>query len=859
MIEYYVYKDFISSLGKMKQAGGSASKKAERAHSIHSRAITGDDRPFHGISVTKNGESRIKNCIKYDLGDGYRLITIQTDRFCAFCFAGSHHQADKWLERNSGLVITKDKRNQLNITYQSESLSESVSRTSSQPDYAEKKLLDRLDTLELDEFVVHLPPVIIPTLMRIESTASDNQIIDSLGRIENKTTANFAYDVLVALRAGDKAGAINRIDLYKGASKPLEALPYEELVEVQDGMTIKKLSIGSKEYSDWIGKYIVSAGYQDWMLFMHPEQQKIVDASLEGPTKLSGVSGSGKTCIVVNRAIALAKKKPLLPVLILTLNKSLAALIQELVDHACPDDSIKERIECTSFFELCQKYLFGLEPENRRLYVDVTWKMNEHIDEIWEEFYLCECNNKDAEILLPIHKSLNSQSIAPDEYIRQEFDWIRSAFTHSLRNDYIKIERKGRAIPFLAQTRKTILSGLQTWEDKMRSIGVIDHIGLASNLLRHLDEIVPAYSSILVDEVQDFGTIELMIIRKLVSPSKNDIFLTGDMAQHILPKHQSFKEAGLDIPGARSLSIKRNYRNSREILKAAYELFFSTIESDIVAEGEMDILDPEYANFSTPKPSILKANNLTEEIAYAITYATERLDQNKTQKVCIAICGFTLFEISKFSHSHNLQTLDGTRGLINNGLFISDLDNMKGYEFDLVCILNCKQGVLPNHEMPREEQFRDSCRFYVAMTRAKYELIISHSDCISDWFNNNKCLQYFLQDEWSNCLAINPGNLISVPKKLYQESNNKPHPSLHLMTGQEFIYSKYALGVSQELQDKLEALVDGTSVLRGRNAVKWKNIGQAYKDIINHPHAKLLFGEKTWREFAELYKSIIAN
>ena len=49
---------------------------------------------------TRNGELRIKNCIKYNLGGGYRLVTIRVDCHLFLCFAGSHDDTDQWIEHH---------------------------------------------------------------------------------------------------------------------------------------------------------------------------------------------------------------------------------------------------------------------------------------------------------------------------------------------------------------------------------------------------------------------------------------------------------------------------------------------------------------------------------------------------------------------------------------------------------------------------------------------------------------------------------------------------------------------------------------------------------------------------------------
>jgi hypothetical protein len=49
--------------------------------------------------------------------------------------------------------------------------------------------------------------------------------------------------------------------------------------------------------------------------------------------------------------------------------------------------------------------------------------------------------------------------------------------------------------------------------------------------------------------------VELSIVRELVKPDTNDLFLCGDAAQHILPKHQSFEAAGIEVTGRSSRSV----------------------------------------------------------------------------------------------------------------------------------------------------------------------------------------------------------------------------------------------------------------------------------------------------------------
>lgn len=48
-------------------------------------------------------EKRIRKCWKYDLGWGYRLITLQRGGNIFIPFLGTHDECQRWLENNSRL------------------------------------------------------------------------------------------------------------------------------------------------------------------------------------------------------------------------------------------------------------------------------------------------------------------------------------------------------------------------------------------------------------------------------------------------------------------------------------------------------------------------------------------------------------------------------------------------------------------------------------------------------------------------------------------------------------------------------------------------------------------------------------
>ncbi len=97
----YVSETFQRRLADLLRSGGTASLIAGRAQAIIERATSrGIKDPRRLGRLTKRGEARIVNCLKYDLGRGYRLVAVLKNREFFVLFIGSHDECQRWLKRN---------------------------------------------------------------------------------------------------------------------------------------------------------------------------------------------------------------------------------------------------------------------------------------------------------------------------------------------------------------------------------------------------------------------------------------------------------------------------------------------------------------------------------------------------------------------------------------------------------------------------------------------------------------------------------------------------------------------------------------------------------------------------------------
>ena len=106
----HISPNVIKQLKALQRGGGNASQAAEHARKIIDQALEGICSPKQIGRLTRYGEARIPNCIKFDLVRGYRLIAAMGRQEISFLFVGSHDECDRWIKNNAGFEALADNR-----------------------------------------------------------------------------------------------------------------------------------------------------------------------------------------------------------------------------------------------------------------------------------------------------------------------------------------------------------------------------------------------------------------------------------------------------------------------------------------------------------------------------------------------------------------------------------------------------------------------------------------------------------------------------------------------------------------------------------------------------------------------------
>lgn len=238
------------------------------------------------------------------------------------------------------------------------------------------------------------------------------------------------------------------------------------------------------------------------------------------------------------------------------------------------------------------------------------------------------------------------------------------------------------------------------------------------------------FRCLLVDEFQDFSSLDLQLLRRIVPLEKPDsLFIAGDPVQKILVKRLRYADAALDEGTARHERIRKNYRNSKQILRAA-SLVANHFGQVAGGQGEeVEVLDPELAQRETSPPIALKTNFQVEK-AWEIVLECTRAENAAPYTVCIATAAPHVITVNRILSSRpkgiSARTLSGDCILHPDEVVVGTINELKGFEFRLVIILGCDSATFPDSGIPTDEVWREALRLYVAMTRARDQVFLLH-------------------------------------------------------------------------------------------------------------------------------------
>jgi hypothetical protein len=457
----------------------------------------------------------------------------------------------------------------------------------------------------------------------------------------------------------------------------------------------------------------LDAPWDRWMVFLHPAQQGVVERVFNGPARVTGSAGTGKTVVALHRAVRLARATPTARVLLTTFSDPLAAALRRRIDAlAAATPQAASRITVAPFRTVADE-LYQLATGRR-----ATPASDEQVEDA-------------------VTKAAGSigQTGYPLRFILSEWRHVVDAWQLDGIEAYATVPRLGRKSrmsagqrerlwPVFAATRAALAKrGLLTWPEIFGRT-TAHYAGRAHKPFDH----------VVVDEAQDLGVPELRFLAAIAPSGPDALFFAGDIGQRIFQQPFSWRELGVDLRG-RASTLTVNYRTSHQIRRMADRLLPGEVKD---ADGLANDRDRTVSIFDGPVPLVQRLTSVADEVAAVSAWLKQLIAE-----------GTSPSEIGIFVRSRT--QLDRARAAVAGAaaatLELSDQDQAaagriaigtmhlaKGLEFKAVAVMACDDDILPLQS--RIEAVADEVElddvydterhlFYVACTRARDRLLIA--------------------------------------------------------------------------------------------------------------------------------------
>ena len=473
-----------------------------------------------------------------------------------------------------------------------------------------------------------------------------------------------------------------------------------------------------------------AAPIEEWMIFLHPDQHALVERWFNGPARVRGSAGTGKTVVALHRAAALAKRfatSPSLPVrrrrspvLFTTYISSLPPVLECLYRRL--PNAPGNVVEFINVDKLAAR-LCSAAGEPPRLDPKAATAAFQ------EAFGAVVVTGS------PLHRARVTH-----QYLREEVTNVLKGRGIDTQDAYQAMERNGRRTRFTSAMREQTWRLSLEWDRRLADAGIEDFADVrrrARDLALRRQE--PTYEAAVVDESQDLTLVGLQLVRALVNGGDgadrpDALFLVGDGAQKIYPGGFTLAQAGLDVRG-NSAVLRLNYRNTRQIIDAAMACAGSEPVDDLGDAYRRGDADSE-ARRSGTRPQLVRAGDRDAQMEWVVK-CIRRLAEGDGGDLRLGDIGVfapdrALVDLT-VAHMRGAalmcQRLDDFDGRPSEAVKVGTFHRAKGLEFKVVFLLDLSVFPRPKRTNGAAGEVDERTALYlsqlfVAMTRARDALFL---------------------------------------------------------------------------------------------------------------------------------------
>ncbi|MDN5914714.1 MAG: AAA family ATPase [Pseudonocardia sp.] len=464
---------------------------------------------------------------------------------------------------------------------------------------------------------------------------------------------------------------------------------------------------------------MLEGDFAAWRTYLHPTQRDIAyRTTYNGPFRLAGGAGTGKTVVALHRAAHLART-PGAEVLLCTFTRNLAASLQTDIRSLVTAD------------EAARVTVNGIDQVVRRIVGSVDGQPGQPLggrerDAVWEE---------------SVHAAGVPSDLAAQltpSFLTHEYRSVVMALPSHTRDAYLKAKRVGRGVRLNRVQRAAVWRVVEAFESSVVAMGRTTYDMLSCRAARIVHDpahaaAIPRYAHVVVDEGQDLHAGHWRVLRGLVERGPNDLFICEDGHQRIYGERIVLGHFGIETRG-RSRRLTLNYRTTRQNLTLA----MGVIDDEAVdLDGDAETVAGYRSAFGGPVPVLRAFSSTAEECngiaetvrgwlaagdpAESVAILARRSHELEQVKEALREAGVPVEFLPKES--------PGNDGVVK----VASMHRAKGTEFRNVVVAAVHDGVIrldyvfadrPESEHPAIRA-RERSLLYVACSRARNQLVIT--------------------------------------------------------------------------------------------------------------------------------------
>ncbi len=553
---------------------------------------------------------------------------------------------------------------------------------------------------------------------------------DSLLEFAEGLHTPWQQEVLLSMAAREGLHVIRE---QLGLDKPVEVEAHDdESTKILKALEhpASRMQFTYVENSEELRRIIEDGDFGAWRIFLHPEQRTYVEKDYSGSFRLSGGAGTGKTVVLLHRALRLALANPQARVILTTFTRALADNLRRDLERLDASVPIAEKLGDVGVL------VRGVD----QLAAEVRLRAGEDFGAA-ALATIGSTREKTASPAEPDWPSAITQagsalpvSLQSTPFFEDEYSQVVLPAGILEADAYFTVRRPGRGVALDRGKRAAVWAVVEQMRKDQRIANQLGYGEIAAIGAAWLTSSGTTFADhVLVDEGQDLEPAKWMLLRAVVAVGENDLFIADDTHQRIYGRPTVLRQYGIRIQG-RSRRLTLNYRTTLENLRFALGVLAGEEYDD--AEG-LEVSTEGYRSArSGPKPRKHAAKSDAEQMDQIAADINRWRDE-----------GVRLETIAVLASSNNAAK-KVQQGLAQRGVPMAlltqprvtggqpvamTMHTAKGMEFSRVVLFDVSDGSfpppwaykgVPDGDKPdKDKQFRSL--LYVAASRARDELVVA--------------------------------------------------------------------------------------------------------------------------------------